>query len=286
MWDSTSNNAARTRLGSMPESRDDLIRELEATCRALDAELAAAASVQRWLLPPLTSPGPDVLVAASYRTARHASGDYYDAGKLPDGRFGVIIADVSGHGAAAAVLMAILRTVVHDEVDRSRVVGAGALLDYADDRLCALGLPSRGAFVTAFSGSLDTASGAFSYSCAGHPPPRLVRVQSDGRRSITPLDGASTQPLGVLEERPPRVEETVRLSPGDLIMFYSDGIIEARSPEREFFGLSRLDSALQELPASATPEIAIESINRAIRAFAGPGAPSDDQTLLAFRWRV
>jgi len=65
-----------------------------------------------------------------------------------------------------------------------------------DDRLCGLGLPSRGAFVTAFSGSLDTASGAFSYSCAGHPPPRLLRARANGWTDrSTPLDGASTQPL-------------------------------------------------------------------------------------------
>ncbi len=267
------------------QSRDELIRELETTCRALDAELAAAASVQRWLLPPLTSPGPDIRGAASYRTAQHASGDYYDAGELPDGRFGILIADVSGHGAAAAVLMAILRTVVHDEVDRSRVFGAAALLDHADDHLCALGLPSRGAFVTAFSGSLDTSSGEFSYSCAGHPPPRLMRARATGGPTITPLDGASTQPLGVLEDRPPRREESIRLEPGDLLLFYSDGITEARSPTGEFFGVARLDGALCELPEHASPEQTIDAINEAVLGFAGAGAPSDDQTLLAVRWR-
>lgn len=261
-----------------------LTRTLEAKCRELDAELAAAANVQRWLLPSATppSPGLGVSVASSYRTAQRSGGDYYDAGELPDGQFGVVIADVSGHGAAAAVLMAILRTIVHDEVDRSRVVGPAALLDRAHERLCALGLPERGAFVTALSGSLNTADGEFTYSCAGHPPPRLVRSKS---RTITSLAGASTLPLGILSERPARAEETAVLEPGDLIVFYSDGITEARSPTGEFFGTARLDRILRQLPSHATPHMAVDAITEAIRGFAGAGAPSDDQTLLAMRWR-
>jgi phosphoserine phosphatase RsbU/P len=258
-----------------------LTGQLEATCRALDAELAAAADVQRWLLPPPTPPTSGVRVAASYRTATRASGDYYDAGDLPDGRFGVLIADVSGHGAAAAVLMAILRTIVHDEVDQSPVAGPAALLDYADGRLCKLDLSSRGAFVTAFSGALNTATGAFSYSCAGHPPPRLLRARD---RTVTPLDGASTLPLGVLEDRPQRTEVTVNLTPGDLLLFYSDGITEARSPRGEFFGVDRLDQVLGELPRPVTPQTAVEAIQRAVERFSDAAPPSDDQTLLAVCW--
>lgn len=260
-----------------------LTRQLETTCRALDAELAAAADVQRWLLPPPTPPTEGVRVAASYRTALHASGDYYDAGELPDGRFGVLIADVSGHGAAAAVLMAILRTTVHDEMDQSPVAGPAALLDYADNRLCKLGLASRGAFVTAFSGALNTTSGEFNYSCAGHPPPRLLRT---GAQTITPLDGASTLPLGLLDDRSERAEETIILAPGDLLLFYSDGITEARSPSGEFFEVSRLDQVLCELPDPVTPETAVEAIQRAVERFTGAAPAADDQTLMAVGWRA
>lgn len=262
-----------------------LTRQLERTCRALDAELAAAANVQRWLLPPPTPPTAGVHVAASYRTARHASGDYYDAGALPDGRFGVMIADVSGHGAAAAVLMAILRTTVHDELDQSPISGPAALLDYGDDRLCKLGLPDRGAFITAFSGALSTATGEFSYSSAGHPPPRLLRAKD---RTIAPLDGANSLPLGVLEHRPQRTEESVVLTRGDLLVLYSDGITEARSPGvtgGELFGVGRLDQVLCQLPDPVTPETAVEAIQRAVERFAGAAPASDDQTLLAVHWQ-
>jgi sigma-B regulation protein RsbU (phosphoserine phosphatase) len=257
-------------------------RKLEATCRALDAELAAAANVQRWLLPPPALPTAGVRVAASYRTAQHAGGDYYDAGELPDGRFGVLIADVSGHDVAAAVLMAILRTTIHDELDQSPVAGPAALLDYADNRLCKLGLPSRGSFVTAFSGALNTSTGKFDYSCAGHPPPRLLRARD---RTVAPLDGVSTLPLGVLEDRPQRAEESVLLAAGDLLVFYSDGITEARSPAGEFFDVTALDRVLCELSDPVTPETAVGAIQRAVEKFAGAEAASDDQTLLALCWR-
>jgi sigma-B regulation protein RsbU (phosphoserine phosphatase) len=290
MWDADSTRDPLRTASAPDEPRDTLIARLEATCRALDAELAAAASVQRWLLPPLTAPPPGIRVAASYRTARRSGGDYYDAGALPVGgngsrQFGIMIADVSGHGAAAAVLMAILRTIVHDEVDRSRIVGPAALLDHADERLCSLGLASRGWFVTAFSASLDTETGALCYSCAGHPPPRLMRGGGARRWSILPLLEAGSLPLGVLDEHPVRREATINLEPGDLIVFYSDGITEARSPAGTFFGVHRVDSALSELPADATPDMAVDAINEAVRGFAGIGAPADDQTLVAVRWR-
>lgn len=264
------------------DQADHLAQQLRAACRALDAELASAANVQRWLLPPTAPPSTGVSTAASYRTAQRSGGDYYDAGPLPDGRFGVMIADVSGHGAAAAVLMAIVRTIVHDEVDRSQVVGPAALLDHADIRLSVLGLSSRGWFVTAFSASLDTVTGEFTYSCAGHPPPRLLRARD---RTATPLDGANALPLGLFDERPARTEEAVMLEPGDVVVFYSDGITEARSPEGEFFGVARLDQVLRELPQDAPPDAAIKAIEGAVDKFAGFAGLLDDQTLLAVRWQ-
>jgi len=261
---------------------DALAKQLDVACRTLDTELAAAASVQRWLLPPSSSSSLAVGVASSYRTAQHCGGDYYDIGPLPDGRIGVLIADVSGHGAAAAVLMAILRTVVHDDVDHFGVRGPAALLDDAHQHLCAIGLPSRGAFITAFSGTLDPGTGCFTYSCAGHPPPRLLRSAD---HVVMSVEGASSLPLGILDDSSHFGEESVQLRPGDLLLFYSDGVTEARSPEGEFFGVSRLDGMLRALPAHATPEMAVGVIEEALRSFSGIGAPGDDQTLLAVQWQ-
>lgn len=254
-----------------------LANQLEVACSALDSELKAAAAVQRWLLPPSRPVVANTSVAAWYRTARHSGGDYYDLDEMPDGRLGVLIADVSGKGAAAAVLMVVLRTIVH-ETAWSRVTGPAALLDYADGRLCELGLPQRGAFITAFSCALDPATGTLTYSSAGHNPPRLLRVR---QRAIVSLNRAGTTPLGMLDEPRTHTEEAIVLMPGDVAVLYTDGIIEARSPDGEFFGDDRLDEILRALPEQVTPASAVEAIAQAVGEFAGTGSPLDDQTLLA-----
>jgi sigma-B regulation protein RsbU (phosphoserine phosphatase) len=263
-------------LGRAIESQK-LANQLEEACRALDSELKAAADVQRWLLPSLPQLD-NVSIAASYRTARYSSGDYYDVGLLPDGRLGVFIADVSGKGAAAAVLMAVLRSIVHDEVDRAETSAPAALLDYADGRLRTLGIAERAAFVTASCAVIDPATGSLIYSCAGHNPPRVLRAR---QRTVCSLDGASTFPLGLVVEPHKHTEETAVLMPGDLALFYTDGITEARSPAGEFFGVERLDQILCGLPDPITPHAAIRAVAEAVAEFAGDATPADDQTLLA-----
>jgi sigma-B regulation protein RsbU (phosphoserine phosphatase) len=263
-------------LGRAIESQK-LATQLQATYRALDSELQAAADVQRWLLPSLPAL-PNTGIAASYRTARYSGGDYYDVGQLPDGRLGVLIADVSGKGAPAAVLMAVLRSIIHDAVDRAQFRGPAALLDYADDRLRVMGMPRHRAFVTAFCGTLDVDTGALVYSCAGHNPPRLLRMRD---RTVVALDRARTLPLGLIDEPTTHAEETVLLTPGDLALFYTDGITEARSPAGEFFGVERLDQILRDLPPEVTPDGAVQAITKAIAGFSEDGTPADDQTVLA-----
>lgn len=254
-----------------------LAKQLEESCRALDAELQAAANVQRWLLPTLPSLD-DVGVAASYRTARHSGGDYYDVGRLPDGRLGILIADVSGKGAAAAVLMAVLRSIVHDEIDRAQISGPASLLEYADSRLRALHLSERGAFITAFCAIFDPSTGALTYSCAGHDAARLLRVRE---RVVIPLDEAKTIPLGLLDEPIQHTEAMTTLMPGDLVLCFTDGITEARSPTGQFFGVERLDQLLLSLPDPITAGAAVQAISKAVKTFEGDAAQSDDQTTLA-----
>jgi phosphoserine phosphatase RsbU/P len=258
-----------------------LARQLELAYRELDAELQAAADVQRWLLPPPRSVVANTSVAASYRTARHSGGDYYDLAEMPDGRLGVLIADVSGKGAAAAVLMVVLRTIVH-ETAGSHVSGPAALLDYADRRLCEMGLAQRHAFVTAFACALDPATGVLTYSSAGHNPPRLLRARE---RIVVPLESARTPPLGVFDDPCAHEEASVVLDRGDLALFYTDGITEAASPQGDYFGDDRLDDILRSLPELVTPSLAVEAVSTAVDQFVGNAAPSDDQTLLALARR-
>jgi sigma-B regulation protein RsbU (phosphoserine phosphatase) len=263
-------------LGRAIESQK-LASQFEVTYQSLDSELKAAADVQRWLLPSLPRLH-NASIAASYRTARYSGGDYYDVGQLPGGRIGILIADVSGKGAPAAVLMAVLRSIVHEEMDRAEPSGPAALLDYADRRLAAMGLPQRGAFVTAFCCTFNMESGELVYACAGHCPPRLLRMKD---RTVISLDRAKTWPLGLVDEPSTHTQETVQLAPGDMVLFYTDGVTEARSPAGEFFDIDRVDHILRDLPRTAGPEAAVQAITRAIARFAGDVTPADDQTVLA-----
>jgi sigma-B regulation protein RsbU (phosphoserine phosphatase) len=125
---------------------------------------------------------------------------------------------------------------------------------------------------------LDPATGSLIYSCAGHNPPRLLRARE---RTVCSLDGARTFPLGLVVDVHKHTEETAVLMPGDLALFYTDGITEARSPAREFFGVERLDRILCELPDPITPNVAIRTVAEAVAKFEADATPADDQTLLA-----
>jgi sigma-B regulation protein RsbU (phosphoserine phosphatase) len=130
-------------------------------------------------------------IAAYYRTSARAGGDYYDFFPLGDGSWGVFIADVSGHGTPAAVLMAITHAIAHAKPGTH--TPPTKLLGYLNDRLT--GSYTRGGtFITAFYAVLDPLARTLTFSRAGHTPPRLVR----GDRVLS-LDGESGLPLGIVE---------------------------------------------------------------------------------------
>jgi sigma-B regulation protein RsbU (phosphoserine phosphatase) len=219
-----------------------------------------------------------VTLAASYHTSRQAGGDYYDLFALPDGRWGILIADVSGHGTPAAVVMAITHAISHSFPGPP--MPPGALLTYVNQALATRYTADSGNFVTAFYGIFDPATRELVYSSAGHNPPRLRRA--DG--GVVGLDGARSIPLGILPvER--YSQHSTRLASGEAVLFYTDGISEAWSAAGEMFGTDRLDDLLTR-PGSgkggATPaDRLIASVLEGLGEFTKGRAPDDDRTLLA-----
>jgi sigma-B regulation protein RsbU (phosphoserine phosphatase) len=204
---------------------------------AVDRELKAVADIQRSLLPADLPPIPGLDVAAFYQTSKRAGGDYYDFFKLPDGRWGIFVADVSGHGTPAAVLMAITHSIAHLFGDPK--APPGALLAFVNHRLAKAYTLNTGNFVTAFYGVWDPATRELAFATAGHPAPRLRTAEG----SILPLDGGYGLPLGIVDDEvfPNNVR---RLNPGDTLVLYTDGITEARNPRGTMYELESLDAAL------------------------------------------
>ena len=249
-----------------------LSEELERAYALVDHELELVAEIQRSLLPAELPAIPTMDVAAHYQTSRRAGGDYYDFFELPGGKWGILIADVSGHGTPAAVVMAITHSIAHGHPRPP--TSPADLLRHLNGRLATRYHVRSAAFVTAFYGVYDPATRSLTYACAGHPPPRVKRCAEGG---IATLDAAQRLPLGVsLDEK--YVEATHRLVPGDQIVFYTDGITESENSKGEAFGEHRLDTAL-----TRCREVASDLINAVlsdIEAFTGGRSPADDRTLL------
>jgi phosphoserine phosphatase RsbU/P len=254
----------------------ELARELQSTCAALDNELRAASEVQRWLLPWDLPRLKGIDIGAFYRSARRAGGDYYDILRLPDGRLGLIIADVCGKGAPAAVLMAVIRTIAH--LDSWRHQSPASLLAFINGCLCDLGLDERGLFVTAFCGILDLRDRSLTYSSAGHHPPRL-RSWAKGD-AVRGLDGARCFPLGVSRSTLYRDNGLV-LEPHDLILLYTDGIVEAPSTSGQWLGIEGLDGLLRCIAVETPSRAVVRAVLGTLTDASGSSLPSDDQTLVA-----
>jgi sigma-B regulation protein RsbU (phosphoserine phosphatase) len=254
-----------------------LRNQLSEALATLDRELQAVGQIQRSLLPETLPEIPGFEIATYYNTSARAGGDYYDFFPLDQGGWGLFIADVSGHGTPAAVLMAITHAIAHAHPGTH--TPPATLLQCLNDSLTK-SYTRQGTFITAFYAVLDPTTRTLTYSRAGHNPPRLVR-----RGRVMALDATGTLPLGILSDQT-HGESMVTLERGDLLLLYTDGITEAVAPskgaqERQLFGIERLDELLLGCRGSA--DACIARIRAGMAAFCENAPPTDDQTLIAIR---
>ena len=208
-----------------------------ATAVRLEAELALGRRIQRSLIPlvPPTIPGYEV--ASHYEAAREVGGDFFDVFRIRGraGRAAICIADVTGKGIAAALLMAFTRPLLHAAVDHAGTPAAALEQTnriLVEERRSAL-------FITGLCATLELRRGIVRLANAGHEPPLLV--PADGG-PISWLEGGG--PLLGAFARLDLVEQVVPLAPGDLIVFYTDGVTDAQAPSGLRFGDRRLIEAL------------------------------------------
>jgi sigma-B regulation protein RsbU (phosphoserine phosphatase) len=242
---------------------------------AADFEMRAVADIQRALLPDAVPRVPGLDVAVDYRAAARAGGDYYDFFPLPAGRLGVLVADASGHGAPAAVLMAMTHSIAHTLPEAERAC-PGSLLTLLNAHLARRYTRPTGSFVTAFAAVFDPAAQTLRYASAGHSPPLVARA--DGTRAS--LNRAQRLPLGIkpTETYP---EQTAAFQPGDRAVIVTDGILEAANAAGDMFGTAGVGAALPALSAAAADDLAA-----LLGAWAGhtAGVPTaDDRTVVVVR---
>lgn len=238
----------------------------------MERELELAAEIQRQILPDGAPDVPGFELLGWNRPARTVGGDYYDLRRLDGGGLALTVADVTGKGIGAALLVSTLHSALHLLHDR---VGLGAeLLDRLNRHV--LASSARNKFITLLLAELDPASGHIAYLNAGHNPGLLLRA-GGGVDELVPCG----LPVGLLPEA--RYEaRTIELGAGDLLCLYTDGITECSSPADEEFGVDRLIECLAEGRHTPLPEIAAR-IDRRTRDFAAGQPQLDDQTLVLLR---
>ncbi len=249
-----------------------LSEELRQAYEMVDRELRVVAEIQRSLLPATIPAIPNLRMAAHYQTSRWAGGDYYDFFPLPDDQWGLLIADVSGHGTPAAVMMAITHSIAHSYPGHP--TPPDELLNHVNRQLARLYTSDSGTFVTAFYGIFDPRRRELTYACAGHNPPRLKRCAGG---DIESLDVVAGLPLG-LEPEMVYEQSSRTLGPGDQIVFYTDGITEATDASGRMYGVERLDNVIHCCKLDA--EKLIQAILDDLAQFTGDQPVLDDRTLL------
>jgi phosphoserine phosphatase RsbU/P len=242
----------------------------EEELRQLESELEMSQVVQRALMPQQPPNIPGINIAAFSHPAQIVSGDYFDFVPFRDGGQGFVMADVSGHGVSAGMLMTSLQTAFHTLVPVSE-----SPLEVLE-RINHLYMHNINftTFVTVFFGKLDPVTRTFTYANAGHNSAYLLRA--DGKEEI--LLHPTGPAIGLMEGFLVRSEQ-VQLNPGDTLLLYTDGVTEAMNRDGVQLGIDRLATIVQE-NAHRSAEQIVQSIWRSVNEFTDSIQPVDDTTFV------
>jgi serine phosphatase RsbU (regulator of sigma subunit)/anti-sigma regulatory factor (Ser/Thr protein kinase) len=233
----------------------------------IEQELRVAHLVQQTLLPHALPQVAGYQLDRYYQPAREVGGDFYDFIDLPDGRLGLVIGDVTDKGVPAALVMATTRSVLRAAAEQ--LVSPGAVLKRVNDLLCDEIPPNM--FVTCLYAILDVGTGRLHYANAGHDLP--YRRGASGANELR----ACGMPLGLMPGMLYE-ENELTLAPGECVLFYSDGLVEAHNPAREMFSFDRLQELLASLPESGAALVA--RLLDELGQFTGAGWEQEDDITL------
>ena len=232
----------------------------------IEQELRVARVIQQTLLPKEVPSLRDWKVAAYYQPAREVGGDFYDFIDLPGDKLGFVVGDVTDKGVPAALVMATTRSVLR--ASAQRLISPGQVLEWVNDNLCPDIPPNM--LVTCLYAVLDPTNGRIQYANAGHDLP--YRRTADGVVELR----ATGMPLGLMPGMEYEEKETT-LAPGESVLFYSDGLVEAHSPSREMFSFPRLKELVAAHPGGAS---LIDHLLAELAGFTGQAWEQEDDVTL------
>jgi len=254
--------AQRRRLAEFAErQRDELANEIQ-----------LAAEVQQGILPRSVPRVPGFDFAARMYPAKTVAGDYYGFIELPKGEIAVVIADVSGKGVAAGLLMPSIEVALR--LDAPRFPSTSDLLHTFNNVVCEITGGHR--FISLFYGKLYPQSQSLEYTNAGHNPPLVIRAGTDP----SPLDKGGPV-LGVLPNAHYE-NEKITLRQGDVLVLYTDGAVEAENPAGEQYSTERL-SKIVSLHLQQNASELIETIYTSVIDFRKTPSLADDLTLVLLK---
>jgi sigma-B regulation protein RsbU (phosphoserine phosphatase) len=238
----------------------------------MERELQLAVQIQKDFLPKtVPKSGPFDIVGRNI-SCRQVGGDYYDFIPIESCRLGVTVADVSGKGVSASLLMASLRAALHSEVNpRYKTAEMAAKLNDFVQRSSAIDT-----FITFFYGELDVESGAFAFVNAGHNHPFIL--DTGGKARFLESTGL---PLGMLPGQAYE-ERSSTVAPGETLVLFTDGIVESRNPSEEEYGVSRLVNVCRRSAEAPAADI-MDAVFRDLDEFTGQAPAADDRTLVVVR---
>jgi sigma-B regulation protein RsbU (phosphoserine phosphatase) len=241
----------------------------------LEQELKVASRIQQSILPKTLPRLAGYDFGARMVPARVVGGDLFDFIRLPRGRMGLVVGDVSGKGVPAGIFMALTRSLIRAEATRTTSLRRAVervnrhLLDMNDSAM----------FVTFLYGVLDPATHQFTYVRAGHEPP----IVADDRGELLPVVWDHSLPLG-FARKAALDEQTLTLPASGALLLYTDGATDARGPGGDLFGVERLQGVVRE-HQNGPAQVLCDRAFRTVVEHTGPAPQDDDVTLVAVCWR-
>lgn len=251
------------------------LKQAEREARRQEAELMAAKNIQQRLLPQALPVMPGFDIAWMSHPAEFAAGDHYDFFRLKDDSMGFVISDVSGHGFSSALLMASTHAYLHSLVETETEIKE--MMRRLNNFLYNETDAER--FVTLLFIRIDCEKGTLQHGNAGHPSGFVF----DGSGKVKHLLKGTGIPLGIAPDMSYETENSTTLNPGDKVLLISDGVLEAQSPTKEFFGESRTMQVIREHCSESAGGI-LQHLHEALLNFTRRNELEDDVTALLIQY--